>query len=356
MSDFSLHPNVYSTGGSTSLLSMLERIWVRELKPGKGTIYIISGFATYNGGVRFFETFRQHVQNGGKITVVFGGSTAQKLSSIQIVEEMLNCGADVFLINRKRLLHAKCYGVVTDDNPFLIVSSGNFTGPGMTQNVEASVLLEPPTIERMGFSWSTMIEKLKSQNWDIYKPSLSKKEDHGWNLLYDESSTSVRLDQSQKVTMLLLLGHSDTARINAPTDSSASKGTQYFWLSKDAYDFFPLLTIRNKRGTKATYSCIISLNYVDLGIVDKKCRVTFEAENNFDFRVGTGKLKNTNMASDEDLAAITRVSELEYELRIIKKGTTSYNEFLPHAINFIGHRGKKYGYIDNEDFRSTLGI
>lgn len=356
MNEFSLHPNVYSTGRSTGLLPMLTRIWVRELKPGKGTIYIISGFATYNGGVRFFETFRRHVQNGGKIIAVFAGSTSQRLSSKQIVEEMLSCGADVLLINRKRLLHAKCYGVVSDNKPFLIVSSGNFTGPGMTQNVEASIMLEPSAIDKMRFSWPVAIEQLESQNWDIYKPTLSKKKDPGWKLLYDESPTKVKLDQSQEVTMLLLLGHADTVRINAPADSRASRGTQYFWLSRDAYYFFPPLTIRNVRGTKATYSCIISLNYVDLGIVDEECRVTFEAENNFDFRLGTGKLKNTNMASTKDLAAITRVSELEYDLRIIKKDSASYDDLLPHAVNFIGHKGKKYGYIDNEDFKSILGI
>ena len=55
--------------------------------------------------------------------------------------------------------------------------------------------------------------------------------------------------------MLLTLSHADTARIQASPGSAAGKGTQYFWLSKDCYDFFPPLTILNHRGTKSTYSC-----------------------------------------------------------------------------------------------------
>ena len=52
---FTLHPNVYSTGDATSLLRMLEQVWVRDHTPGEGRVCIVSGFATYNGAVRFLE-------------------------------------------------------------------------------------------------------------------------------------------------------------------------------------------------------------------------------------------------------------------------------------------------------------
>ena len=79
MQGFSLHPNVYSTGHAPGLIRMLEQIWVREREIGNGTFYIVSGYGNYNGGVRFFEVFRQHVKNGGKLVVFLAGSTSQKL-------------------------------------------------------------------------------------------------------------------------------------------------------------------------------------------------------------------------------------------------------------------------------------
>lgn len=56
------------------------------------------------------------------------------------------------------------------------------------------------------------------------------------------------MDESQEMTMVLKLSHADTARINASPRSNAGKGTQYYWLSKDCYDIFPPLTVRNARG------------------------------------------------------------------------------------------------------------
>ena len=55
MNKLTLHPHVYATGRSTGLLPLLERVWVREHISGDGTFYIVSGFANYNGGVRFFR-------------------------------------------------------------------------------------------------------------------------------------------------------------------------------------------------------------------------------------------------------------------------------------------------------------
>lgn len=143
MFNFAIHPNVYSSSSINGLRKLLEETWIRNLPIGDGTIFIISGFSNYNGGARFYKRLKEHTENGGEILAILGGSSSQKLSSKQVVEALLECGARVILINRKRILHAKCYGYAKKDNSQnLIVSSGNFTGPGMSQNIEASVLLD----------------------------------------------------------------------------------------------------------------------------------------------------------------------------------------------------------------------
>ena len=316
MNELTLHPNVYATGQSKGLVNILERIWVREHTPGDGTIFVVSGFGNYNGGVRFFETFRAHKARGGNIVAVFAGSTSSRLTSKQVVREMLECGADVYVVNRKRLLHAKCYGAQSSRGDSLVVTSGNFTGPGMSQNVEMSVLLDQASTAAMNFSWRSLVDSMLAQNWALHQPALADLTTPAWQLLYDEQAADIVLDDTDEVTMLLKLSHSDTARINAARGTTAAKGTQYFWLSKDCYDFFPPLTIRNERGHKATYSCLVAMNYIDLGTVDARCRVTFEAENNLDFRLGTGPLRHSGLASEGDLAAISRVGEGSYEMRL----------------------------------------
>ena len=352
---FAIHPNVYNTDPkSKGLLHMLEQAWVRGKVPGDGTFYIISGFSNYNGGVRFYETFKHHIESGGNCVVFLGGSTSQKLSSLQVVEQLLVIGCKVYIINRKRLLHAKCYGHSSEKGENLVISSGNFTGPGMSQNIEASLFLEENHVREMGFSWRELTENFFKQKWDIYEPALADKAHPSWKLLYDEVGGVVKLEDEQEVTMLITLSHADTARILASPGEVAGKGTQYFWLSKDSYDFFPALTIRNVRGDKATYSSLINMNYIDLGIVDNACRVTFEAENNLDFRLGTGPLRYTKIAREGDLAGITRVSEYNYELRIIKQDSDLYKRLIPSAINFIGHQGKKYGYVSNTEFEGFI--
>lgn len=350
MNELTLHPNVYSTGHSKGLINILERVWVREHTPGDGTLYVVSGFGNYNGGVRFFETFRQHKLKGGNLVAIFAGSTSARLTSKQVVKEMLDCGAEVHVVNRKRLMHAKCYGAKSSRGDSLIVTSGNFTGPGMSQNVEMSVLLDQASTAAMSFSWGTLINDMLTQKWNFYQPTLSDLTSPAWKLLYDEQALDIVLDETDSVTMILLLGHADTVRINAARGTIAARGTQYFWLSKDCYDFFPPLTIRNKRGHKATYSCIVSMNYIDLGVVDPTCRVTFEAENNLDFRLGTGPLRYRGLAASDDLVAISRVGETEYELRLFRQESREYTILLPYAINFIGHQGKKYGYLSNVEF------
>jgi len=225
----------------------------------------------------------------------------------------------------------------------------------MSQNVEMSVLLDPASTASMKFSWDSLMKNMMAQRWDFYKPTLTKLEAPAWNLLYDEQATDITLDDSDEVTMVLLLSHADTARINAAPGTDADKGTQYFWLSKDCYDFFPPLTIRNERGHKATYSCLINMHYVDLHLEDPECRVTFEAENNLDFRLGTGKLRNTRVVQEGDLAAISRVGDTDYEMRLFRRGSHQYKALSPYAIHFIGHQGKKYGYLSNVEFERLIG-
>ena len=356
MNELTLHPNVYATGHSKGLLNILERVWVREHTPGDGTMFIISGFGNYNGGVRFYETFKQHRDHGGSLVAIFAGSTSSRLTSKQVVKEMLECGAEVHIVNRKRLLHAKCYGTKSVQGESLVVTSGNFTGPGMSQNVEMSVMLAPDSTAAMNFSWQEMMDNMLAQKWAFYRPDLADLTAPAWKLLYDEQASTIILDDTDEVTMILRLSHSDTARIQAAPGSAAGKGSQYFWLSKDCYDFFPPLTIRNKRGHKATYACLVEMNYVDLGQIDHQCRVTFEAENNLDFRLGTGPLRYASLAEAGDLAAISRVGEKSYELRLYSQGSTEYAALIPSAVHLIGNQGKRFGYLPNAEFAATVGL
>ena len=149
--EFLLQPGVYRTGDTSTLLKLLDNMWIKDHTVGAGTLYIVSGFANYNGGVRFYPYFTRHIQSGGKIVAYISGSTTQRLSSIQVVEALLECGAEVNVVNRKRLLHAKCYGYQTSDDEELVVTSGNFTGPGMSQNAEVAIRVEKEHIQEMNF-------------------------------------------------------------------------------------------------------------------------------------------------------------------------------------------------------------
>ena len=200
------------------------------------------------------------------------------------------------------------------------------------------------------------MDNMLGQNRAFYRPDLADLTAPAWQLLYDEQAANIVLDDTDEVTMILRLSHSDTARIQAVPGSKAGLGTQYFWLSKDCYDFFPPLTIRNARGQKATYSCLINMNYVDLDQVVDQCRVTFEAENNLDFRLGTGPLRYSGLAGGGDLAAISRIGETSYELRLYRQGSAEYAALLPTAVHMIGHQGKRYGYMPNAEFAATVGL
>lgn len=355
MNELTVHPNVYATGQSQGLIALLEQVWLRGHTPGDGVLYVISAFANYNGGVRFFPMFRDHVQKGGKIVAIFAGSASQRVTSRQVVQQMLDCGADVHIVNRKRLMHVKSYGSATSVGQMLVVTSGNFTGPGMAQNVEMAVLLDRLSTQDMGFSWSGLIANLLAQRWAIHRPTLREMDAPVWNLLYDEEASTVVLADTDRVTLVLRLGHTDTVRINATPGSSESKGSQYFWLSKDCYDFFPPLTILNRRGSKRTYSCEVNVFFVALAR-RSVVRVTFEAENNLDFRLGTGPLRGTRLAQPGDFTTISRVRETDYELRIYSRHGETARRLEEYAQHFIGHRGKKYGFVPNEEFEKAVGI
>lgn len=356
MSEFILQPNVYMTGLRHNLLGVLEDLWVGDAKAGNGDFYILSGFGTYNGGVRFYSSFKRHIDSGGRVSAFFGGSTSQRLTSRQLVERLLECGCDVRLVNRKRIFHTKCYGTHAGGDNSLVVSSGNFTAPGMSQNVESAIYLRPEFTSRLQFRWSDVIQSILNQSWDIYQPRLDDLEGPAWQLLFDEREAGISVEESQLMTMVLTLGHADTVRINAAPGSDAGKGSQYFWLSKDCYDFFPPLTILNERGYKTTNSCLINLHYVDLGFVKRDTRITFEVENNVDFRLGTGKYRYTCVAQPGDIAAISRFSEYDYEVRIIRQGTPEFDILIPYTTTFVGIRGKRIGYINNERFEEKTGF
>lgn len=59
--EFLLQPGVYRTGDASTLLKLLDNMWIKDHSVGAGTLYIISGFANYNGGVRFYRRISQIV-------------------------------------------------------------------------------------------------------------------------------------------------------------------------------------------------------------------------------------------------------------------------------------------------------
>lgn len=354
--EFLLQPYIYDTAGrGGTLLSLLEKHWIEGVELGKGTIYIVSGFGNYNGGVRFYDLFKKHTEKGGKVSAIFGGSIAQRLTSKEVVKELLSCGVEVTVLNRKKIMHAKCYGYALEGSQSLVITSGNFTGPGMTQNVEAALGLTSETLEKLGFDWNALHKSFIEQPWDIYHPQLPVVSNPEWQLLYTETyGKTVKIEEEESSTMLVVLGHADTSRINAEPGTKESLGSQYFWLSKDAFDFFPALTIPNNRGTKPTYSTLIEVRYIDLGISENDVRVTFESGNNVDFRLGTGALRNTKIAQQGDVAAISRRSNAVYDLRIIKQNTNEFFSLSKYLLYDIGHKGKKYGYISNSIFDALI--
>ncbi|MBQ8968760.1 MAG: hypothetical protein IJ064_03375 [Bacteroidaceae bacterium] len=235
--DFTLQPNIYSTARSMppNLLTLLEQVWINDLQEnglmGQGSMFILSGFSNFNGGVRFYNHIERHIQAGGRCQIILGGSSRQNMSSRQVVEKLLDIGCDVGIINRKAIFHAKCYGYKCDKGSSLIVSSGNFTSRGLTQNIEASLHLSFEDTKVCGFEWENMFQRIKAQKFEYYQAS-QKADAPFWKLLFNEEKGRVEEEESSEgySTLLITLSHSDTARIQALPGSNQAKGTQYIWL------------------------------------------------------------------------------------------------------------------------------
>jgi len=65
-------------------------------------------------------------------------------------------------------------------------------------------------------------------------------------------------------------------------------------------------------------------------------------------------MRYTNKAAQGDMAAITRMGEREYELRLFRQDSKEFEALLPYTVHFIGHQGKRYGYIPNAEFADTI--
>ena len=206
--EFLLQPEICKTSSGPTLMSLLEKIWIKDLKSkrlmGKGTFYILSGFSNFNGGVRFYNCIEKHIADGGRCEVILGGSTSQNMSSQQVVKKLLEIGCKVGVVNRKAIFHAKCYGYQTDGYKTLIVSSGNFTSRGLTQNIEASLLLENEDFN-MDFDWNHVMNQIRKQKIDYYEASLNE-QNLVWKLLYDEfRGKTIEDKQSLFQTLIMTL-------------------------------------------------------------------------------------------------------------------------------------------------------
>lgn len=360
MNFFTLHPDVYSTHKNlTNLPDLLDHMWRDENTSDTDTWIFISGFSNYNGGVRFYDLFEDHIKKGGKVLAYLSVSAHQRLSSKQVVKELNSRGVLVILINRKRLVHSKLYGFYSDNNydpnQGLVISSGNFTGPGMNLNVESSLLMDSNTLTDMNFSWNELKSGIDNQNWQTYQLK-SKYDDNASyeDLLYDENkfSSFTKKDELEKEYLITTLSRNDTSRI----EGRVVKGTQYIWLSKNTVGYFPPLLIRNKRGYKKTYSAEFKISYPQLNQWNLNSRVTFEAENNMDFRFLTKKVVyKTKIAYPKDLVVIKRISSNKYNVIFVSSSTKEYVELNAYANRFIGHRGKRYGFISKENYDNIVG-
>ena len=67
-------------------------------------------------------------------------------------------------------------------------------------------------------------------------------------------------------------------------------------------------------------------------------------------------MRYTKCAAEGDYAAISRVGENSYELRILRQQSPNGNAVAPYAVNFIGHQGKKYGFMSNLELERVTGI
>lgn len=360
---FLLQPNLYRTGEAEDLFGVLDGLWGegRSRDSQDGAYFLVSGFATHNGGVRFFERFRHHIEDGGTVQAVFGGSRSSNMTSRQLVDALVGCGASVHIVNRRYMMHSKLYGKRSaSGEERLVVTSGNFSAPGLRRNIESLISLSESSTTALGFDWSSLLGGLLSETVQVFAASEAEDDDPRWALLYDEENRGRRRaaveDQDSDVleSLIITLSHADTVRVSAAPGTKAAKGSQYFWLSKDCFDFFPALTIRNTKGSKATYSTMVDVSFADIDR-EESVRVTFEAENNLDFRLGTGPLRGTKVAKQGDIAVLSRRDERRYDLKIVPSGTPAFSALSAHALIRVGAQDKRYGYASNSEVDRILG-
>jgi hypothetical protein len=341
---FTLQPSIYMVpmGGGSDLATLLEGMW--DAAPASAILYVASGFVDQNGVLPFVRLFKEHAASGGRIRCFFGGSSSQNMAGRQAVEELLSAGADVSLLNRKKIFHVKMYGVSSDAGQEVVLSSGNFTGNGLALNVESSVAVGSTHLSSSGFSWRIWEERIRS-SFEWYSLSLANRTDPGWRLTYDE--THGRLGGQDEESgddiseaLVFTLSPIDTQRIL----SSSYPGTQYFWLSRYTAGYFPPLLPRSRPTAKRTFSTDIEVDFRDLS-VKKQVSVTFEAYNNLDFRLGTGPLRRSGIAKPGDVVVLDRIGDREYRMKILEQRSAVSQRLLPYLVNFIGHKGKRYGFV-----------
>ncbi|MGA8512862.1 MAG: restriction endonuclease [Thermoplasmata archaeon] len=347
MADFEyiLQPGIFSAPDvpGADLQMFLEKIWVSS--PADVTFYVASGFVDQNGVLPFVKTFKQHVDGGGQVRCFFAGSAGQNMAGQQAVEELLSVGAEVALLNRRKIFHVKMYGCHSSSGEESVLSSGNFTGNGLALNVESSARFGRRPLSDAGFSWQTWEDRLRAA-FDWHKLSLGDRAAPGWKLTYDETHGRVgapeddAAEESASEVLVFTLSKIDVARIQDPD----YRGTQYFWLSRYTVGFFPPLVNRNRPGAKKTFSTDVNVDFVNVGVV-QDVSVTFEAYNNLDFRLGTGPLRKTKIAKEGDLAVLQRLGDKNYRLKVLNAKSREALRLLPYLINFIGARGKRYAFV-----------
>jgi len=352
--DFILQPDIYKPGASFSDLGgILEKIWSRF--PPRASVYIASAFVDQNGVLPFVRLLKKHVEEGGDIKCFFAGSASQNMVSRQAIFELLSLPASVHLLNRKKIFHAKMYGICSPAEQNLVISSGNFTGNGLTLNVEASLMLQDPALRAAAFSWRDWEQSLL-HHFDWHTPHLDAVDDPtdpAWKLTFDETHGRSTEQEDATATedeiLAFTLSPTDVNRIQDKT----YPGTAYFWLSRYMSGYFPPLQIRSRPGAKKTFSTEIVVDFVDIN-QSADVTVTFEAYNNLDFRLLVGPLRGTRVASAGDIAILSRTGPANYKLRILKKNSQIAARIMPYLIHFIGNKGKRYGMVPKRFVRTLI--
>lgn len=359
---FVTQPNsVYSTGTYGNLRDALRSVWSKELKT-KNDWFVVSGFCYLNGVLQIRDLISEHVSKyGGTCTVILGGTRGMKMSSKEAVLDLLDAGAEVFVINRKQIMHSKLYGSRNVDGAqSLIVTSGNLTANGLIGNVESSLVLDADLVDEIGFDWGNLVNSILEQNWQKHKMSFDMN-NPGWDCLFNEIKDGTdEVDPYKDKSLVITLSHNDIIRIKKPEEKV---GTQYFFLSKDDMDFFPPLTVKNSKGWKATYKTFIAVKYPQLKQIHEKASVTFEAGNNLDFRLNTGVLKwkakpwyGKIDVDVGDLAIITRNSDDTYSIVIVPKKAKGFHKSASmYATNYISKQSeKRVGLIPKKTYISLF--